>query len=170
MLAIETRLANVLAGEAATAQEQLELADMCLRTKQRNADAALLYSKAFSAAPNLAQEPGGHRYNAACAAALAGCGQGIGAGALESSAKARLRGQAFDWLQAELAAYGDLPAGNSAVAARVHEQLRHWLDDPGLGGVRDEPEMAALPDAERQRWTELWGTVRQLTSREARTK
>jgi hypothetical protein len=68
-----------------------------------------------------------------------------------SADRARLRAMALDWLQAELAAYGE----NAAV-----EQLKHWLVDPDLSGVRDAPELAQLPDDERERWTRLWNDVR----------
>ena len=45
------------------------------------------------------------RYNAACTAALAGCGQGVDADKLDAKERARLRQQALDWLRADLKAY-----------------------------------------------------------------
>ena len=46
-----------------------------------NCAAARFYEEAFAAQPKLADDLGAaHRYNAACAAALAGCGQSKDAG------------------------------------------------------------------------------------------
>jgi hypothetical protein len=45
--------------------------------KQLYAAAARFYAEALEAEPRLARDPSnGHHYNAACAATLAGCGQG----------------------------------------------------------------------------------------------
>jgi hypothetical protein len=64
-----------------------------------------LYAGAFAAAPSLAVDFGaGHRYNAARAAALAGCGRGTDAIGLGEEERVRLREQARQWLRAELAA------------------------------------------------------------------
>src|SRR5260370_40498862 len=46
-----------------------------------------------------------YRYNAARAAALAGCGQGEDADKLNTKERAGLRKQVLDWLQADLKAY-----------------------------------------------------------------
>lgn len=167
LLALDARLPHVLAGEAAGPQEQLDLADLCMRYKVRYADAALLYGSAFGAGPCAAEELDRHRYSAVRAAALAASGRGVGAETLGSSDRARLRGLALDWLRAELAAYGDLPAGDPAVAGRVQKSLGHWLDDPDLAGVRDAQGLAALPAEERERWTKLWNDVRVLMARAA---
>jgi tetratricopeptide (TPR) repeat protein len=146
LAALDLRLAPVLSGGAAPPAELLDLAQQCQRRMRRYADATLLYARAFAAEPSRARELGSHRYNAACSAALAGCGREVA-----SADRARLRAMALDWLQAELAAYGE----NAAV-----EQLKHWLVDPDLSGVRDAPELAQLPDDERERWTRLWNDVR----------
>ena len=52
--------------------------------------------------------PGQHRYNAACAAALAAAGQGKDDPPPDDAARAKLRGQALDWLKAERAAWAKL--------------------------------------------------------------
>jgi hypothetical protein len=45
-----------------------------------------------------------HRYNAACAAALAACGQGKDSAKRDAQERARLRRQALDWLREGLEA------------------------------------------------------------------
>jgi eukaryotic-like serine/threonine-protein kinase len=49
-----------------------------------------------------------NRYNAACAAALAGCVQGKDDPPLDDSVKTRWRNQAIDWLNADLAAWAKM--------------------------------------------------------------
>jgi serine/threonine protein kinase/WD40 repeat protein/tetratricopeptide (TPR) repeat protein len=166
LLALDRRLPGVLAGQDAGPAEQANLAELCLQYKGRYADAALLYGKAFAASPGLAEALSlPHRYNAACAAALAGCGQGAGAGGLSAAEKARLRGQARDWLAASLVGIGKHLADHPASARDIEGGLRSWLAEPRLSGVRDAKGLAGLPDEERRRWAELWGEVRDLMRR-----
>ena len=75
-----------------------------------------------------------HRYNAACAAALAACGQGNDADNLDGKECARLRGQALDWLRARAA--GARPPVSAEQRAR-----------PGRRGAR---ERAAGPERWRR--------------------
>src|SRR5262249_8740406 len=157
------RLPEVLRGEAATPAEQLSLADLCRRYKQRYLDAVTLSGKAFAAEPKLAEDLSkAHRVNAARAAALAATGQGMGADKLDAAAGARLRGQALDWLRADLTARDKLLTDNPADAATIQGALQRWLDDPDLSGVRDPKELAELPGEEQERWQKLWGDVRDL--------
>jgi tetratricopeptide (TPR) repeat protein len=166
LLALERRLPDVLAGRDASPAEQLSLADLCRGYLKRYAVAALLYDRAFAAEPKLAEVLNAHyRYNAACAALLGAGGKGFGADKLDAAAKARLRGQALDWLTADLAARGKLLADDPTAAGPVQKALQHWLDDADLSGVRDAKGLAELPDAERERWKELWGAVRDLVRR-----
>jgi hypothetical protein len=81
MLALEARLPAVLAGKdrPANTAEGLELAGLCQTTK-RYAVAARLFADAFAADPSPADDlSAGHRYNAACCAALATAGRGTDA-------------------------------------------------------------------------------------------
>jgi hypothetical protein len=106
-----------------------------------------------------------HRYNAACAAALAGCGQGLDAGSIGDEERARLRQQALDWLRADLDRWRKLLEGDSAdVRAKVVKTLKHWQTDSDLSGVRDPgaPGLAKLPEAEREAWGKLWAEVAEL--------
>jgi len=72
---------------------------MCHQYKHLYAASARFYAEAFADQPQLAEDlDEGHRYNAACAAALAGSGKGKDAGRLPDKEYARLRKQALDWL------------------------------------------------------------------------
>ena len=124
--------------------------------------AARFYAEAFAAKPKLADVlEVSNRYNAACAAALAGCGQGQDAAALDDAERARLRRQALDWLRADLAAWGQLLQKQPEQApARVQQTLRDWQQDQDFAGVRGDV-LANLPEAERQGWRQLWADVEQ---------
>ena len=101
----------------------------------------------------------GHRYHAACAAALAGCGQGQDAPPGDE-ARARLRRRALRWLRADLAAWRRLcEKGPAAVRTAADKQLRHWQQDPDLRGVRGKRPLARLPVEERLAWHRLWADV-----------
>jgi hypothetical protein len=85
LVALDEKLSWVLAGEAqpADAAEGVALAQLCQEHKKRYAAAARLYANAFSADPLLSGDlPSDPRYDAACAAARAGCGQGEDAAGL----------------------------------------------------------------------------------------
>src|SRR5262249_6581179 len=102
----------------------------------------------------------GHRYNAACAAALAAAGQGKDAAALDEKERTRLRNQALDWLRADLALW-DQQAHRAEPQARAATQqtLRHWQQDTDLAGVRTADALQKLPPAERAAWQKLWADV-----------
>ena len=79
-----------------------------------------------------------HRYQAACAAALAGCGRGDDAGQLDDKERVRWRKQALDWLRADLKAYGELlPMNNPEERQRLQGWLRSWQSEQALAGLRD---------------------------------
>src|SRR5262249_14505894 len=78
LVALEPRLPAVLGGDdkPKDAAEGIEFADMAYKTKQFG-PSARLYAESLRTDPKLAEDmKAGHRYNAACAAALAGAGQG----------------------------------------------------------------------------------------------
>ena len=71
--------------------------------------AVQFYTQAFAAHPKLADDLRYcNRYNAACSAAVAGCGQGQDAATLDEAERARLRQQALKWLREDLTAWGQL--------------------------------------------------------------
>jgi Tfp pilus assembly protein PilF len=167
MAALAPRLPSLLAGEAqpADATERVTLAQICQRHKKRYAAAAGFYAAAFAAEPKLAEDlQAARRYSAACAAALAGCGQGKDAAELDDAERARLRRQALDWLTADLAVWAKV-ADNTADRPRLRQKMQHWQQDSDFAGVRDAAALAKLPEAERAAWQKLWADVADLLKR-----
>jgi tetratricopeptide (TPR) repeat protein/serine/threonine protein kinase len=140
--------------------ECVELADFCRFLKQCPAAAVRFYTEAFTAEPKLAADPqAAHRYRAAQAAALAGCGQGDGAG-LDAAERARLRRQALEWLRADLdLGTQELKMASPKTGEAVVARMQQWRSEPSLAGVRDAPALAALPAEERSRWQAFWADV-----------
>src|SRR5262249_51603256 len=126
-------------------------------------------SEAFAAEPKWAADLNKqYRYDAACAAALAGCGQGQDADQLDAKERARLRQQALDWLRPDLKAYQQ--AMNQAadkVSGVVAQRMQHWQQDEDFAGVRGPEALAKLPEAERSDWQQLWQEVEALRQRAA---
>jgi tetratricopeptide (TPR) repeat protein len=167
LVQIDDKLPAILNGQKQPADtaERLALAQLCqLPCKKRYASASRFYQQAFEEKPKLADDLNAqHRYNAACAAALAGCGQGVDADKLDSKERARLRRQALDWLRAELKAYRLVMEKSAGKAGPVIAQrMQHWLQDKDFTGVRDSEALAKLPEAERKDWQKLWEEVKVL--------
>jgi eukaryotic-like serine/threonine-protein kinase len=149
---------------------KVTIAFQCQVEERLYARAARLYTEGFAAEPELANDlRAGHRYNAACAAALAGCAQGQDAAKLDDAERARLRRQALDWLRADLTAWGRfLEKAPEKAGDTVERTLRHWhQDDPDLAGVRGDA-LAKLPEAERASWRQLWRDVEQTLGKATR--
>jgi tetratricopeptide (TPR) repeat protein len=174
--------------EAATATEPLQLAQFC-RKFDRPHTAARLYAAAFAAQPSLADDLGkGHRYQAACAAALAAAGQGHDASKLSDRDRTALRRQALDWLRADLKRLTQTVANHHAASAAqkpppaspleklagqsqrpgaaalllVCDRLQQWQNSLDLHSVRDDKELARLTPEEQKDWRQLWHNVRAL--------
>jgi tetratricopeptide (TPR) repeat protein len=168
LVKLDERLSAVRQGKAkpADAPEMLALARVCTLKKQHRA-AARFFQEAFTEKPELADElRKAHRYQAACAAALAGCGQGGDAARLEDKERTRLRRQAVDWLRADLALWAkvldrDDPKGR----AGARKLLTHWRRDPDLAGLREVSRLVQLPKAERETYLDLWADVDALLTR-----
>jgi serine/threonine-protein kinase len=170
LVELDRKLAAIQRGEAEPADgpERIDLAHLCQQDfKRLYATAARLYADAFATEPKLADSlRAGHRYNAACAAALAGCGQGRDAGTLDEKERARLRQQALDWLQSDLAVWSQvLDKGPQQARPVARRTLAHWQTDADLAGLRDKPALANLPQAEREAWQKLWQDVEALKQR-----
>jgi serine/threonine protein kinase/tetratricopeptide (TPR) repeat protein len=165
---LDPRLPDFLAGKAtpASPDEGIALAELCVN-KELNRAAVRFFKEAFAAQPKLADDlDAGHRYNAACAAALAGCGKGKDTDKLDGQARARLRRQALDWLRSDLEACRQrLDKGPDSARSVVVKKIQLWLIDADLGGVRGPEALARLPDSERQPWQELWGRVADTVAR-----
>ena len=165
--ALDTRLAGLLNGEAPKDNaERLALAQRAYDT-QRYATATRLWAGALESDPKLADNPqAGTRYNAACAAALAGCGKGKDNPPPDDAAKVKLRCQALDWLKAEHAAWSKIlesvpPQARPVVAAN----LKHWNEDSDLAGIRDDAALVKLPQEELAACKQLWGDVDRLLTK-----
>jgi tetratricopeptide (TPR) repeat protein/tRNA A-37 threonylcarbamoyl transferase component Bud32 len=167
LLELEARLTAILAGEdqPKDAAEQLALADLCRRYKNRYAAATRFYAAAFAAGAARTTQ---RTYNAACAAVLSSAGQGEDANKLEGKEKSRLRQQALAWLQDNLKLYtGKLDDLDAKQRADLQKTLQHWQQDADLASVRDAKALAPLPQAERAAWQQLWAEVDQLRQKAA---
>jgi len=161
LLALDEKLSAFLGGEAepADAAERLALAQLCqLSYKRWHVAAARFYADAFAADPKLAADlRQGHRYNAACSAALAAAGQAEDAKNLPDKVQRMLRRQALGWLRADLALYDKLAERDEAAVKQfVRQQLGHWQEDADLITIRDKAALDKLPDDERRGWRQLW--------------
>ncbi len=129
--------------------------------------AVRLYAEALTNDPKLGDDrQSQHRYNAACAASLAASGQSKDIPPPDDAAKAKLRRQALDWLKAELSAWKRIALtigpGNKEMVAKT---LAHWKADGDLASIRDEAELAKLPEEERLAFKQLWTDVDQLLAK-----
>jgi tetratricopeptide (TPR) repeat protein len=161
LMALDARLAAVRAGAAPRDNaERLALAQRAYDTR-RHATAARLWTEALDSDPKLAEDRRAqHRYNAACAAALAAAGRGEDEPASDAAMRTGLRQQALGWLKGELAVWESwLEKGPAQARATVAGTLRHWQQDPDLAGVRDPGALLELPERERQHWQALWAEV-----------
>jgi tetratricopeptide (TPR) repeat protein len=168
----EDRLTAVLDGKVQPkdSAERLTFAQICqFDNRKRYAAAVRFYGEAFAADTKLAgEQPSEHRYNAACAAALAGCGQGADADHLDAKEREPLRRQALDWLRADLKAWCQvLDRSPDKSGPAIAEQMRHWLQDADFAGVRGPEALARLPEAERAPWQKFWQEVESLRERAA---
>jgi serine/threonine protein kinase/Flp pilus assembly protein TadD len=168
---LDARLPAILKGEQQPkdSRECLALAQVCQMNKHLFGAATRWYSEAFIKEPKLVQDLNNfHRNSAACAAALAGCGQGKDADKLDVKERTRLRQQALDWLRADLKAYRQRMAKEANKAGpEIAERMQHWLQDEDFAGVRGEKALATLPEAERADWHKLWEEVEALRKQAA---
>ena len=102
----------------------------------------------------------------ACAAALAGSGQGVDAGQLDGIELIDWRKQALQWLRADLEAYSKLLAlGDPNERRRAQERLRSWRSEPALAGLRDATAVALLPADEQESCKRLWAEVQAMLAK-----
>jgi tetratricopeptide (TPR) repeat protein len=165
LIALEKRLPDLLSGEEQPRDnaERLALAHLCLR-KRLTVSASRLFTEAFAADARLAESlPAQHRRNAACMAALAGCGKGEDAAGLDAKERARWRQQALDWLRADLRLWARMLDKDSPPArALLQRTLLLWQQHVDLAGVRDEEALTALPEPEQKAWRQFWTDVNTL--------
>jgi formylglycine-generating enzyme required for sulfatase activity/WD40 repeat protein len=132
----------------------------------RNDRAVEYYARALRLNPKLSDDRQAQpRYHAARAAALAATRQGKDEPPLDDAARAKLRGQALEWLKAELTAWNkvfnsDPPQDRPGIV----QTLSSWQQDPDLAGIRDAAALARLPADEQKAWQTLWARVPQVWS------
>jgi serine/threonine-protein kinase len=167
-VALEARLPAVIRGDEKPegAAEKIEFAELAYNSG-RHAPAARLYAAALALEPKLGDNrEAAHRYNAACAAARAGVGQGKDDLKPDDGTRSKLRGQALDWLKAELAAWAHvLDSADASARPALAQTLENWRTEADLAGVRDQGALAMLPQAEQAAWRALWAEVDALLAR-----
>jgi hypothetical protein len=158
---LEGRLAAIVRGtDRPAVGECLDAAEVCY-VKQHFATAARLYAEVFEATPKVSEDlRAGHRFNAACAAALAGCGRGDDAAGLRDDERARFREHARNWLRLDLLEWARKLEGTDVPDwIEGHKVLAQWRNAPDLATLRDSGALDNLPPAERSECRALWAEV-----------
>jgi serine/threonine-protein kinase len=165
LVCLEAKLADVLSGKAAPAdnQERLGMLAVCM-FQRRYAAASRLYGEAFAEDPKLADDlTTGRRYIAASAAARAAAGQGTDADQLDPKDRIRLRKQALAWLRDDLNLWSKRLGGGKVEDCQVvRNTLQHWQRDPDLIGIREVASLKKLADDEQAACRKLWADVAEL--------
>jgi serine/threonine-protein kinase len=130
------------------------------------------YSEVFATEPSLADNlPTGIRFQAARAAALAGCREGKDPDGTSEEHRDLMRRQALDWLRQDLTMCDQQANESNAQAhALIRQRLQNWRSDPALDAVRADDSLAKLPSEERRRWTQFWSEVDALARRLSQPK
>jgi len=171
MAAKASRLPAIIQGtdRPKDVEERLFFADTAYKGKLYAA-AATLWNDALSAQPDLGENrKTQHRYNAACAAALAAAGKGEDEPPLGENARTKLRRQAVELLKTELDSWAKVLKSSrpeDRVTAAFH--LEHWREDADLDSLRGPDFAAKLPECERAELRELWARVDSLLSKAKR--
>ncbi len=160
-----SRLSEVLKGKQPADAAQAAALAQFASSRALPATAARLWSLALANDPKSSGDrQASPRYDAARAAALAGCGQGKDEPRPDEAARAKLRAQSLEWLKTELGAWSGALDKKPAAPERVPvvRVLEYWKADPDLAGVRDSDALAELPETERKTWQALWADVEAL--------
>jgi uncharacterized protein HemY len=164
---LEGKLPAVLNGRQtpASTEERLLLGELCL-AKKLYAAAAGFYEGAFAEQPAVAANLfDGYRYDAARAAALAGCGLGEDRPPTKAADQARWRKQALAWLRADLTLLvRSADQGGPVPASVIIQALQRWRHHVHFAGVRGAA-IDGLPPDERAGWCSLWADVDALLKR-----
>ena len=168
LVALEDKLPALLKGQAEPADtaDRIAIASICY-DKGLHAAAAKLLREAFQVDAKLAEDvQAGNRYNAACSAALAGCGNSKDEPPPNQEVRERLRRQALDWLKADLAYWTkQVETGPPQAKALVSRKLQHWKIDPDLAGIRDPEALKRLHEGEQKVWRAFWSEVDSILDR-----
>jgi hypothetical protein len=99
-------------------------------------------------------------YYAAASASMAARGEGDGA-RLTDEQRAALRKQALTWMREHLVFYENRVRDKDLIS-QVHEHLTYAGTDNWFAGVRDDKQLANLPESEQKEWTQLWSDLASL--------
>jgi tetratricopeptide (TPR) repeat protein len=173
LLALEPRLPALInrKDNLINVEQRVLLAEACqLPGKRLYAASTGLYIDAFKDETRRSGDlRRSRRYNAARAAALAGCGKGSDQPAPDDLTRTGFRNQALAWLHADLSLWThEIDSNDPRRRAAAVDMLRHWLQDPDLTGVRDESALVQLPGKEPSQWRQLWTEVDLLLSKSRR--
>jgi tetratricopeptide (TPR) repeat protein len=160
------RLTDILKGKDRpnNAAQAIDFAELC-RRQWRLTDAARLYNKAFTDDPKLASDwQAGHRFKAACAAALAACGNGEGAPGPKDKEREWLHNQARTWLRENGRLLVWRLRNSSSASPAAIAQVQRCLNDDDLAGVREPAGLTQLPESQRQQWEEYWRDLKALAT------
>src|SRR5262249_8222515 len=148
----------------ADAQQRIGLAEFCVLYKSLPVTALRLWTAVFADGfPRAEQDRAIQMYNAACAAAMAGSGDGLDAAPLGDADRARWRKQALYWLRAALEVWARrVEKGTAADCAAIEKRMKKWPETTDLVRFRDEAALALLPEVERELWRKLWADVAAL--------
>ena len=153
MIGLEKRWPDVLTGKdrPRDTAERVTFAQMAYDRKQFAA-AARFWAEAFAADPKLGADRDAQRLDhAAHAAILAADSRGKDEPPPDDRAKARLRAQAADWLEADLAAWARiLETGSSQDHMALIQAMLRWKTDTDLASIRDFEALNKLPEDEQK--------------------
>jgi hypothetical protein len=140
--------------------------------KRLYAAEARFHQQAFAENSALPDNHGtGYRSHAACAAALAGSGQGEDGPKLRDEERIRWRKQALDWLRADLALLTRRLENKTPLAReQAQKHLQRWQHEPELAGLRDPAWLAKLAPQEQQTCRKFWADVDGLLQRTGDSK
>jgi serine/threonine-protein kinase len=162
LAALKTRLAALLAGtdRPANDDERGGFAKLCA-SLQLYATSAALWEETLACRGERSEDPRTpDHYAAACAAALAGCGQGNDTPAPDDAGRERLRKKALAWLHTDLVDYSRMiESGAPHDRARARKRLGLWQISRALAGIRDQSALASLSARERRELEAFWSEV-----------
>lgn len=161
---IQAKLPDLISGKLTPpgVPERLMIAEVCI-ANQAYAAAVRFYEEAFAQDPAAANHLGNaHRYDAARAAACAGCG--LDKALTSEGEQALMRGKSRAWLRADLLlwkSYGERFGSNPSLL----QMLERWRQHVHFAGVRDAASLATLAGTERIKWRIFWAEVDALHAR-----
>jgi serine/threonine protein kinase/Flp pilus assembly protein TadD len=148
------------------ASKLMDFGGVCFM-KQWFGAAATFFDRAINAERSWMEAPTfNRRYEAACAAVLAGGPRDKGPDKFDTAARGKFRQKALTWLRIELAARQKLfEQSSDKVRITTRTTMQHWQIDLNLATVRDPAELNHLSEVERRPWQQLWADVERLRQR-----